>query len=183
MKSHRHGRLSRKVLLALSLGALASGCGDAEVSGDVGMTPVDDVALSAATVVLNEVSSQDGDQIEFFNHGAERVDLSGWSYSDETRLPAHSFVFPAGTEIGPGEFLVMSREHAHDFGLGRDDAVVLSDRRRCGGGVLLADCPPADRDPESVKCQSRRIENAHLQKLDFCPVYTLPTKPQRSGKC
>ena len=149
MKPHRNGRLSRKVLLALSLGAFSSGCGGAEVSGDVGITPVDDVALSLATVVLNEVSSQDGDQIEFFNHGAESVDLSGWSYSDQTRLPTHTFVFPAGTEIGPGEFLVMSREQAHDFGLGRDDAVVLFDAE----GLVVDEADWADGEALISYCR------------------------------
>ena len=68
-------------------------------------------------VVINEVMTNnetifaDGDGdfpdwIEFYNYGERPADLSGHSLSDkDTNLD--KWVFPAGTILGPGEYLVV----------------------------------------------------------------------------
>lgn len=70
-----------------------------------------------ATVVLNEVTSQGattgpfadkGDAIELFNNGDTMVDLTGWKLADDATFPVDkTYVFPPGSAIAPGEFLVL----------------------------------------------------------------------------
>src|SRR5262245_45666475 len=65
-----------------------------------------------AEVVINEIMyhpphDRAGLQfIEFFNAGATETDLSGWSL----RKGVH-FVFPNGSRITPGGFVVVCRDH------------------------------------------------------------------------
>ena len=71
---------------------------------------------SGPVVVFNEVSSQDvtegefagtSDAVEFFNAGAATADLSGWALSDDDAFPEDkTYVFPPGTTLEPGAFLV-----------------------------------------------------------------------------
>lgn len=70
----------------------------------------------AALVALNELTSEsvDGgaggsnDAIELHNGGGVAADLSGWQLSDEPMfLPEKTYVFPDGTVIEPGEFMVL----------------------------------------------------------------------------
>lgn len=64
-------------------------------------------------IVINEIMyhphSGDGNDeyIELFNRGARPVDLSGWRLDDAVR-----FVFPEGTSIQPGNYLVVARSVA-----------------------------------------------------------------------
>ncbi len=68
-----------------------------------------------AQVVINEISynpcgaqGNDGDCefIEIYNSGAAAVDLSGWSIDDPV------FMFPAGTMIAPGEYILITEDGA-----------------------------------------------------------------------
>ncbi len=43
--------------------------------------------------------------IELYNRGSQAVDLSNWEFRD-----AVQFVFPAGTNLGPGEYLVVAND-------------------------------------------------------------------------
>lgn len=88
----------------------------------------------AGQIVINEVSSEGMDEIEFLNLQAASVDLSGWSYSDQALVPrdanaeTHRFVFPAGTTVSGGAYLVVSKDTEHTFGLsGAGDSVWLFD--------------------------------------------------------
>lgn len=62
-------------------------------------------------IVINEVmfdppsKQRNGEFIELYNRGAQRVNLSGWSFEDGIE-----FTFPAGTEIRPGQFLVIAAD-------------------------------------------------------------------------
>lgn len=68
-------------------------------------------------VVLNEVLSKSavagpfadkGDAIEIFNAGGEEADLSGWKLSDDPLFSLEkTYVFPVGTTLAPGEWLVL----------------------------------------------------------------------------
>jgi len=77
-------------------------------------------------VVINEATSDGNDAIELYNTGAAGVVIDGWSVidSDPTNTP---YVFPAGTTIGPGAFMVLVKGVQHTFGLGGTDGVTLRD--------------------------------------------------------
>ena len=59
---------------------------------------------TGSTVVINEINYNASDAfnpedwVEFYNFGAERVDLSGWIFKDEDAAPY--FTFPGGTFVG-----------------------------------------------------------------------------------
>ena len=79
------------------------------------------------TVIINEVSSsnssfddEDGDSpdwIELYNNSDSTVDLTGWSISDDSLLPA-KWIFPA-TSLAPNSYL----------------QIWASDKDRAGGGT------------------------------------------------
>ena len=143
--------------------ALLSGCSGARDNGDPaepsvppnngGINEAETVNLNdfpispfQAQVVINEVSSQGNDEIEFLNLGTEAVDLSGWFYADSGWVPGdtltedHRYVFPAGTMLDGATYLVMRKDEAHTFGLsGSGDSVWLLDaERRVVDGVTWA---------------------------------------------
>ncbi len=71
----------------------------------------------AATVRINEVMASNGatiadedgefeDWIELYNYGAAPVDLGGWGLSDNFSNP-FKWTFPAGTQIGTGEYVMV----------------------------------------------------------------------------
>lgn len=86
----------------------------------------------ATLVALNELTSESvlggaggsNDAIELHNGGGVAADLSGWQLSDEPMfLPEKTYVFPDGTMIEPGEFMVLlsydllTREGDFPFGI------------------------------------------------------------------
>ena len=63
-------------------------------------------------VVIHEIfynpPGGDADEfVELFNRGSRALDLTGWRVRGGI-----SFDFPAGTRIGPGEFMVMAKDPA-----------------------------------------------------------------------
>jgi len=50
-------------------------------------------------------SEDQGEYIELFNRGAEKVPLAGWAFTKGVE-----YVFPPDLEIGPGEYLVVARD-------------------------------------------------------------------------
>jgi hypothetical protein len=76
-----------------------------------------EVDPEAPLVALNEVLSKSatvgpyadkGDAIEIFNAGGVEADLSGWKLSDDPAFPLDkTYVFPIGTKLAPGEWLVL----------------------------------------------------------------------------
>ncbi len=98
------------------------------------------LAINAAAV---EYQGSFPDLIELVNEGAQSVDLSGMSLSDDVALPA-KFVFPADTVLAPGEFLVLyGDDEASAPGLhvgfalrGSGEGVFLFDAAASGGRLL-----------------------------------------------
>lgn len=92
-------------------GVLACG---ADCSFDVSGCEVDP---EAPLVAINEVLSKSattgpfadkGDAIEIYNAGGVEADLSGWKLSDDPMLALDkTYVFPVGTVLAPGEWLVL----------------------------------------------------------------------------
>lgn len=64
-------------------------------------------------IIINEVmydppsKQRNSEFIELYNRGAQRVNLSGWSFEDGI-----DFTFPAGTTLQPGAFLVVAADAA-----------------------------------------------------------------------
>lgn len=73
------------------------------------------------------MTSQDTDDIEFFNFGDTAVDLSGWTVTDDNLLRTDFYTFPAGTILAPGAYLVRRNPEHFAFGLGGADQVNLFD--------------------------------------------------------
>ena len=80
-------------------------------------------------IVINEVTSAGDDQIELYNAGDSALDLSMWFVAD-SNYPAEvdsRYIFADGTMIGAGEFLVLTKDVEHTFGVGKDDTITLYD--------------------------------------------------------
>jgi hypothetical protein len=66
------------------------------------------VSLSATVTVPSTPFTESSEEwIELYNRGAAPVDMSGWKLSD-----AVDFTFPAGTVLGPDQYLVISKDSA-----------------------------------------------------------------------
>ena len=71
-------------------------------------------AVALADVVISEVMASNGlyeneesyDWVELYNNGGKTVDLSGWFLSDGKKN-LQKFVFPQGTKLKPGAYLVV----------------------------------------------------------------------------
>lgn len=102
------------------------------VGGEIGCTmncTVDTSSCEVAVgdVVINEVTSAGDDNIELYNAGDAAVDLEGWFVAD-ANYPAEvdsRYVFPAGVMLGAGEWLVLTKDVEHVFGIGKDDTITL----------------------------------------------------------
>ncbi len=69
---------------------------------------------STISVVINEINYNSspqfdsGDWVELYNGSQEDIDISGWRFTDSD--PTHVFTFPAGTILGPDQYLVLSED-------------------------------------------------------------------------
>ena len=87
-------------------------------------------AARTPEVVINEIMfhapTHDGDDewVELHNPGGAAIDLGGWAFTDGI-----DFVFPAGTEIAAGGFLVVAKDRARTLANhpALDPAIVLGD--------------------------------------------------------
>jgi hypothetical protein len=85
-------------------------------------------------IVINEATSTDDDRIELFNPGFGPVVIANWILTDKSDEPtAGAYVFPGGSVLGAGEFLVLTKDINHLFGLGGNDKVKL----RNDDGLLI----------------------------------------------
>lgn len=83
-------------------------------------------------VVVNEVSQRvNPDWVELYNTSDEAVDLTGWKLQDDQDRGPEDYVFPDGSLIGAGDYLVIDAAEGDvpgfGFGLGAADIVRLSD--------------------------------------------------------
>jgi hypothetical protein len=100
----------------------------------------------AGDVIINEVASKNGDQLELYNRGGSEVEISGWYYGDDD-FPAddtHKYTIAADTTLAAGEYLVFEEGTHHTFGFGGDDAVTLFDAD--DNQVDQADWPDGEAD-------------------------------------
>ena len=100
------------------------------------------------------------DWIELHNPGATRVDLTGWSLTDDERAPGAS-VLPAGLELPPGGFLVLWADHLPALGP-RHLAFQLDD----AGGVVGLFAP--DRRGSLVKYDAIAADFSAARRPDCC---------------
>ena len=103
------------------------------------------LALAQGQIAISEfqavndtvIEDEDGDRsdwIELTNLGSQTVDLGGWALSDDPTL-AQRWVFPAGTLIGPSQFLIV---WASDKNRAVAGAELHLDFKLKGGGETLA---------------------------------------------
>jgi hypothetical protein len=65
----------------------------------------------ATPIVVNEINYNSSDQfnsgdwVELYNNGKQGVDISRWVFRDSD--PAHGFIIPASTVLGPGQYVVI----------------------------------------------------------------------------
>lgn len=160
--SRLHRGVSVTVVCALSAAALlAAPAAALGASPDHRSTELPEAA-AASSLVLNEIVYDDAqtglaDQVEIYNAGSETVALDGWKISDEKRD-----VFgeaPAGTNLAPGEFVVLVKDVDFDFGLGKGDEVVLY----APDGAVVDSYAYANTAPLSVwaRCPDGTGEWAH----------------------
>ncbi|TVQ72725.1 MAG: T9SS C-terminal target domain-containing protein [Balneolaceae bacterium] len=97
--TRRFGALLASMLMA------ASGLAGPAASQDVPQIVINEVQASNRTTIADEDGDYE-DWVELYNAGPGTVDLNGYGLSDDaTRL--WRWVFPQGTTIAPGEFLLV----------------------------------------------------------------------------
>lgn len=115
-------------LCRLPDGAGAFGpCAQSPGEANLGLPPPSTRALP---LVINEVASSGEDPIELRNHGAEPIDLAGFSLADQSALSADGYAL-TGTIASGGARMVPKAQHG--LGLGTRDTVYLLDPE---GGVV-----------------------------------------------
>lgn len=192
-----------RVVLVSSFLCCVAACSDCEAPPlDAGVIDVPDGGVPRGVVAINELQPSNrttiqdaaggfGDWVELHNFGDADFDLSGWSLSDEpTEL--RRFVFPAGTMVGAGDFLLVWADadvdavddpelHApfrlaaagEELFLVDPDGVVAdyASWGPIGADVALARVPDGD-GPFSVRAPTPRERNAEAPPADggFPPV-------------
>ncbi|MBN1418750.1 MAG: lamin tail domain-containing protein [Planctomycetes bacterium] len=75
--------------------------------------------------------------VELFNRGDQAVDLSGWQFTDGI-----SYTFPAGTGLGPGEYLVIAADPDRiraDYGIANVDGPFAGGLDNQGERIEISD--------------------------------------------
>ncbi len=77
---------------------------------------------ATTTVVVNEISAKGGDWIELGNPGPGSADLGGLGLCDADDTgqcnPTDALTFPEGTQLAPGEYLLVLGDQAAEAGPG-----------------------------------------------------------------
>jgi hypothetical protein len=86
------------------------------IGSTAGLTATFSPDSGGTGVVINEINYNSsaqfdpGDWIELYNGTRQGIDISGWHFTDSD--PAHLFTFPAGTIMGPDQYLVLAEDSA-----------------------------------------------------------------------
>jgi hypothetical protein len=100
--------------------------GNLVCSADCMVIDMGGCTLYQSTVLINEVTSADTDQIELYNNGPEDVDMTGWILADKRgKSSKDAYTIPQGTVLAADSFVVFEKSKHFAFGLGGDDAVML----------------------------------------------------------
>ncbi len=142
-------------------------------NGTPGLPPV---APPPSDIVLNEVMAdnqttvQNGDSfsdwLELFNQGTNATDISNWSLSDSGN--ARSFIFPGGTTIAAGGYLVIWCD-TNNLAPGLHTGFALS---KSGEYVLLYDANTNRVDAISF---GQQISDLSLGRVNGLWQLTIPT--------
>ena len=95
---------------------------------------------------VNEVCSSGTDWVELYNGSEETVDLSGYFLQD-SKGSEEEYIFPEGTTVAAGGFLVLEKEADFPFGISGDgDEIVLLD---AAGAIVDRVTVPALEDGQT----------------------------------
>ncbi len=123
-----------------------------------------------AGVVINEIhyhpksDLQEDELIELLNTGPAAVDIGGWAFTDGV-----DFVFPAGTTIAAGGYLVVARDAARiraAYGLGEAEVLGNYAGALSNGGEEL----------ELSDASGRRVD-----RVEYSDDFPWPTAPDGGG--
>jgi hypothetical protein len=103
------------------IAVFALGCTGPGDDTDTSSTDTDidtDIFVGSSDIVINEILSQNDanladeegefdDWVELHNSGSETVDLSDWGIGDGIAADEDPWRFPTGTELEPGDFLLL----------------------------------------------------------------------------
>ncbi|MEN6339538.1 MAG: lamin tail domain-containing protein [Clostridiaceae bacterium] len=98
-------KLAVSLVLMLALLPLLNACADNTGSVESGSLVVNEIISSNKRSLVDETLGTP-DWIELYNAGSSEIDLSGYGVSDNVRK-LHKYVFPEGTTLGAGEYLVL----------------------------------------------------------------------------
>ena len=140
-----------------------------------------------ATMRITEwaYKGDDGEFIEFTNIGNDLIDMSGWSFSDDRRIPGTTPLSEFGI-VQPGESVILSQDTAatfrtnwslsemvkvigeNDANLGRNDEINLYD----AGDVLIDRLTYGDEDfPGTIRTNNKSGNPATPAALGVNDVY------------
>ncbi|MCA9262771.1 MAG: lamin tail domain-containing protein, partial [Planctomycetales bacterium] len=128
------------------LSALGGAGGDGEPQPEPGAPALPDLRINEILAMNQSTLDASGstpDLIELYNAGSAAFDLTDMSMSDNSLSP-RKYVFPAGSSLAPGEYLVLSAdgnlpasEHNTGFSLdGAGEMLLLYDRPSRGGALM-----------------------------------------------
>ncbi len=116
----------RKINFIYALAALALVANSSCTKDD----PIPEPTPSAIVgLVINEVhpSGSPGDWVELFNSSSSAIDLSGFNMYDGNG-PVEGYIFPEGTSLAAGAYLVLEKETHFTYGLNEADEVNIIDK-------------------------------------------------------
>lgn len=146
-------------LIAAAMLPLLFACSSSTAAEKGGQLVVSEVVSSNKRSLVDE-SLGTPDWIELYNAGTEALDLSGYGVSDNMR-DLHKYVFPEGSSLGPGEYLILYATTADDasaasaakctnFGLSKSgDYLFITDAYY--GIVVQMEIPPLYTDVSYVR--------------------------------
>ncbi len=86
----------------------ANGCLEGSPGGPI--APCEDQITFTELNYHSDSTINAGDWIELYNFSNNPADISGWKFTDS--IISHNFIFPEGTIIQPGEWLVLAEDTA-----------------------------------------------------------------------
>jgi len=172
------------------------------MNDDYAVYPIFERVIDTVKIIINEINYNSAtdfdpeDWVELYNPSDQVVDLSGWHFQDDN--VAHDFVFPEGTTIEPGGFLILCRNqiafhdlfpavknYLGDFGFGLsgngDDAKIYNSSFVPVDSVTYDDKAPwpieADGNGPTIELINPQLDNTLPESWRANPGHGSPGEP------